>query len=618
MIHRGADVHKASGSDAAPKSAWRNWRIAGCLVLAAVMASCGGGSGGASDPGVSPPPPSAGASDPGVSPPPASGAPEKPASRAEAARFLTQATFGPTDAEVDHLMSVGYSAWIDEQFAKPASSNLALWDAKATANNATVNTAQDGTTHAFWRNAISGDDQLRQRVAYSLSQIFVISMGDANVDARGAAGFLDMLGDKGLGNYRDLIQAVSKHPQMLAYLTALKNQKADPTTGRVPDENYAREVMQLMSIGLHMLNPDGSEQLNAGQPIDTYGQADIGGMARVFTGWSYACPAWPDSSCFFLGEKAGVGDPDRRIKPVLGYPLYHSTEEKKFLGVTIPAQGTGDPDASLKVALDTLHNHQNVGPFIGRQLIQRLVTSNPSPAYVAAVSARFANNGSGVRGDMKAVVKAVLMNPEARKMTTSSGKLREPVLKLSAFMRAFAFKSDTGDYRVGSTDDAGCCLGQSPLRSPTVFNFYRPGYVPPGTGAAKAGLAVPEMQLASETSAAGYVNYMFYNIANGVGIFNTTVNGMTVNRRDLQPDYSAELALADNSSALVDRLNARLMYGTMPAALKSLISNCVDTFVIPALKTDKSNQAAVDQVKRDRVVAAIFLTVVSPEFQVQR
>jgi uncharacterized protein (DUF1800 family) len=445
-------------------------------------------------------------------------------------------------------------------------------------------------------------------------------MQDANVggNARAAAAFLDMLGDKGLGNYRDLIQAVSKHPMVLTYLTALRNQKADPNTGRVPDENYAREVMQLMSIGLHMLNADGSEQLKAGQPIDAYGQADISGMARVFTGWSYACPAWPDSSCFFLGEKAGVRDPDRYIKPLLGYPQYHSTEEKKFLGVTIPAQSKADPDASLKIALDTLYNHQNVGPFIGRQLIQRLVTSNPSPAYVAAVSAKFANNGSGVRGDMKAVVKAVLMYPEARQMTTSSGKLREPMLKLSAFMRAFAFKSDSGDYLVGNTDEAAFNLGQSPLRSPSVFNFYRPGYVPAGTGAAKAGLAVPEMQLASETSTAGYINYMRDNIVYGVGWFAGSVNGKTVNRRDLQPDYSAELALADNSSGLVDRLNDHLMYGSMPAALKSLISGAVDKIAIPALRTDKSNQADVDRTKLDRVRAAILLTVVSPEFQMQR
>jgi uncharacterized protein (DUF1800 family) len=588
--------------------AWRNWRIAGCLVLAAVMAACGGGK---SD--------GDGGTGTGTSQPPPAGA-EKPASRAEAARFLTQATFGPTDAAVDRVMSVGYSAWIDEQFAKPASSNLALWDARATSFDGNINAEQDGTTHAFWRNAIGGDDQLRQRVAFSLSQIFVISMQDANVggNARAAAAFLDMLGDKGLGNYRDLIQAVSKHPMMLTYLTALRNQKADPNTGRVPDENYAREVMQLMSIGLHMLNADGSEQLKAGQPIDAYGQADISGMARVFTGWSYACPAWPDSSCFFLGEKAGVRDPDRYIKPLLGYPQYHSTEEKKFLGVTIPAQSKADPDASLKIALDTLYNHQNVGPFIGRQLIQRLVTSNPSPAYVAAVSAKFANNGSGVRGDMKAVVKAVLMNPEARQMTTSSGKLREPMLKLSAFMRAFAFKSDSGDYLVGNTDEAAFTLGQSPLRSPSVFNFYRPGYVPAGTGAAKAGLAVPEMQLASETSTAGYINYMRDNIVYGVGWFAGSVNGKTVNRRDLQPDYSAELALADNSSGLVDRLNDHLMYGSMPAALKSLISGAVDKIAIPALRTDKSNQADVDRTKLDRVRAAILLTVVSPEFQMQR
>lgn len=603
-----ADVHKASVSGVGPTLAWRNWRIAGCLVLAAVMAACGGGK---SD--------GDGGTGTGTSQPPPAGA-EKPASRAEAARFLTQATFGPTDAAVDRVMSVGYSAWIDEQFAKPASSNLALWDARATSFDGNINAEQDGTTHAFWRNAIGGDDQLRQRVAFSLSQIFVISMQDANVggNARAAAAFLDMLGDKGLGNYRDLIQAVSKHPMMLTYLTALRNQKADPNTGRVPDENYAREVMQLMSIGLHMLNADGSEQLKAGQPIDAYGQADISGMARVFTGWSYACPAWPDSSCFFLGEKAGVRDPDRYIKPLLGYPQYHSTEEKKFLGVTIPAQSKADPDASLKIALDTLYNHQNVGPFIGRQLIQRLVTSNPSPAYVAAVSAKFANNGSGVRGDMKAVVKAVLMNPEARQMSTSSGKLREPMLKLSAFMRAFAFKSDSGDYLVGNTDEAAFNLGQSPLRSPSVFNFYRPGYVPAGTGAAKAGLAVPEMQLASETSTAGYINYMRDNIVYGVGWFAGSVNGKTVNRRDLQPDYSAELALADNSSGLVDRLNDHLMYGSMPAALKSLISGAVDKIAIPALRTDKSNQADVDRTKLDRVRAAILLTVVSPEFQMQR
>ena len=470
------------------------------LVLLAVLAGCGGGSG-------------SGSSDGGDGSTPAQA--EKPASRAEAARFLTQATFGPTDAAIDRVMAIGYSAWIDEQFAKPASTNRPLWeaaDAAVKASNPNSSVYQDGTINAFWRNAISADDQLRQRVAYSLSQIFVISMQDGTVgdNPRAAAAYLDMLGDTGLGNYRALLEAVSKHPMMAIYLTSLRNQKADAKTGRVPDENYAREVMQLMSIGLHQLNADGTEQLSNGQPIDTYGQADISGMAKVFTGWSWNCPEWPDNSCFFNGSANGNSDPDRSFKTLLGYPQYHSIEAKTFLGVTIAAQTKADPDASLKTALDTLYNHGNVGPFIGKQLIQRLVTSNPSPQYVAAVASAF--NSAGARGDMKAVVKAVLMNPEARSVSSTSGKLREPVLKLSAYLRAFPFTSDSGDYKVGNTDNPGTALGQTPMRSPSVSNFYRPGYVPPGTEAAKAGLAVPEMQLAQETTAAGYVNFMRDNI----------------------------------------------------------------------------------------------------------
>ncbi len=573
-------------------------------LLLAVLAACGGGSGSSSDGG-------------GDGSAPA----EKPTSRAEAARFLTQATFGPTDADIDRVLAVGYSAWIDEQFAKPASTNRPLWeaaDAAVKTLNANNSVYQDGTINAFWRNAIGADDQLRQRVAYSLSQIFVISMQDGTVgdNPRAVAAYLDMLGDTGLGNYRDLLEAVSKHPMMATYLTSLRNQKADAKTGRVPDENYAREVMQLMSIGLHQLNADGTEQLANGQPVDTYGQADISGMAKVFTGWSWNCPEWPDNSCFYNGSANGNSDPDRSFKTLLGYPQFHSPEAKTFLGVTIAAQAKGDPDASLKTALDTLYNHGNVGPFIGKQLIQRLVTSNPSPQYVAAVTAAF--NSAGTRGDMKAVVKAVLMNPEARTVSSSSGKLREPVLKLSAYLRAFPFKSDSGDYKVGNTDNPGTALGQTPLRSPSVFNFYRPGYVPPGTEAAKAGLAVPEMQLAQETTAAGYVNFMRDNINSGVGAYNGTINGVVFNRRDLQPDFTAELLLADNSSGLVDRLNDRLMYGAMPADLKTEITGAVDKIVIPALNAQKTNQAQIDAAKLNRVKSAIFLTVVSPEFQVQR
>ena len=566
------------------------------LTLAAVLAACGGSK-------------SEGDANP------------LPASRSEAARFLTQASFGPTDADVDRVMALGYSGWIDEQFTKPQVSHRATWDALdavVKTANAANSIGQDGVLHSFWKQAIAGDDQLRQRVAFALSQIMVISMQDATVgdNPRAVAAWLDMLGEQGLGNYRTLLESVSRHPMMGTYLTHLRNRKADPRTGRVPDENYAREVMQLFSIGLYELNADGSVRTSGSTPLETYTPNDIGGLAKVFTGWSWACPDWPDNNCFNNGSLNGVSDPDRSFKAMLGYPQFHSTEEKAFLGTTIAVQGTADPQASLTTAMNTLFNHPNVGPFIGRQLIQRLVTSNPSPAYVAAVSAAFANNGSGVRGDMKAVLKAVLLHPEARTVSSTSGKVREPVLKLSAFMRAFGTTSDTGDYKVGNTDNPGTQLAQTPMRAPSVFNFYRPGFVLPGSQAAAASLVAPELQLAQETTAAGYVNYMRDNVANGVGQTNGTVNGVVLNRRDLRPNYSAEIALADQPAALVGRMSDKLLYGSMPDALKTLIQGAVESIAIPA--ATGSNQAAIDTAKRNRVNAAVFLTVVSPEYQVQK
>ena len=542
-----------------------------------------------------------------------------PASRDAAARFLTQATFGPTETEVDRVMAVGYGAWIDEQFAKPRSAHRAAWEAADAAakaadpTNANAGAGQNGMLNAFWKSAVTGEDQLRQRVAFALSQILVISMQDGTVgdDPRAVAAYLDLLADKGLATYRELLESVSLHPMMGIYLSHLRNQKADPRTGRVPDENYAREVMQLFSIGLHELNADGSVKRNGTAPIDTYAPADIAGLARVFTGWSWDCPAYPASSCFYSGSSSGVSDPDRGFKPMRGYPNFHSTEAKAFLGRTIAAQATADPPASLRDALDTLANHPNVGPFIGRQLIQRLVTSNPSPAYVGAVAAAFADNGSGVRGDMKHVVKTILMHAEARQTSDSAGKVREPVLRLSAFLRAFGFTSDSGEYRVGNTDNPGTSLGQSPMRSPSVFNFYRPGYVPPGTAAAAASLVAPEMQIVHETTAAGYVNVMRDNVSAGVGTF-----GAAANRRDLQGNFAAEIALADRPSELVAAVNRKLMHGSMPAALATEIEGAVTSVAIPT--ATGSNQTQIDAAKRTRVNAAIFLALVSPEFLVQK
>jgi uncharacterized protein (DUF1800 family) len=582
-------------------SSMTNLRVAAALGWVLVLAACGGGGGGGSSTPTSP-------------------AGEPPASRAEAARFLNQATFGSTEAELDKLMVSGYSNWIDDQWSKPRSTHRAnweAWDAATKAVNSSNSIGQDGVINSFWKAALVGEDQLRQRVAYALSQIFVVSLVDSAVanDPRAVAAYLDMLADNADGNYRSLLEAVSRHPMMGTYLSHLRNQKANTQTGRVPDENYSREVMQLFSIGVHELQADGRQRLVGGKPVDTYTPADISGLAKVFTGFSWVCPA-RDNNCFFGGSSVGVSDPDRAFKPMVGYPAFHSQEEKRFLGTVIPAQTTANPDASLKTALDTLYNHANVGPFIGKQLIQRLVTSNPSPDHVAAVAAAFNNNGQGVRGDMKAVVKTVLLHPQAKATSNSSGLLRDPLLRTTAFMRAYGFKSDTGNFRMGNTDNPGTSLGMSPMRSPSVFNFFRPGYVPPGTQTAAAGLVAPEMQLAQETTAAGYVNFMRDAVAFGLGQNNAQVNGVTLNRRDLQGNLAADLALADKPADLVARANTLLLQGRMSNALRDEITGAVSKIAIPALAANGSNQAQVDSAKRARVNSALLLVLAAPEYQV--
>ncbi|MEY4507122.1 MAG: hypothetical protein RL297_1700 [Pseudomonadota bacterium] len=542
---------------------------------------------------------------------------EKPATRQEAMRFLTQATFGPVEADIKRVMTIGYSAWIDEQFALPAFSHLAYWDARDAGIRGVDGKSPNFWGHehpveSFWKQAVTGSDQLRHRVTFALSQIFVISLLDSGVSgvSRGAAAWLDMLGRDGLGNYRVLLESVSRNPMMGMYLSHIRNQKADLATGRVPDENFAREVMQLFSIGLLELNEDGTPRTSGGVPIETYNAADVAGMAKVFTGWSWACPTWPNITeetrlCFLAGNDSGRAGADRGINLMRGFSQFHSTEDKYFLGTTIPAQAQADPDASLRVALDTLANHRNTGPFIGKQLIQRLVTSNPSPAYVRDVARVFANNGQGVRGDMKAVIKAVLMHTEARTQSDISGKVREPVLRLSAFLRAFGATSSSGYFKVGYTSDPGSSLGQMPLYAPSVFNFYRPGYVAPGTASAKRKLLAPELQIANETAAAGYVNYMRDAVALGVGP-----------QRDVKPDYSAELILADDPTALVDHVLSKLTYGSVGDALRKDIIDTVSRFPIPA--ATGNNQAAVNTAKRTRVNIAVLLALASPEFAVQR
>ena len=537
---------------------------------------------------------------------------------AAAARFLTHASFGPTPAEVSSVTSQGYAAWIERQFSLPATSHRAYWevrDAQIRAGNPSFTAGQEQVWESFWNQAATGEDQLRLRMAYALSQIFVISALDSNVanDPRALAAWLDMLGSQAFGNYRSLLENVALHPLMGFYLSHLRNQKADPATGRIPDQNFARESMQLLSIGVLKLNPDGTPQLLNGNPVESYGPMDVAGLSHVFTGFSFAC-ANTGNSCFFNGTTGGVSDPDRFFKRMQGYPQFHSLEAKSFLGVTIPAQSVADPAASLRVALDTLAAHPNVGPFISGLLIQRLVMSNPSPVYVRDVAAVFNNNGANVRGDLKAVVRAILLHPEAQQVTNRSGKVREPVLRLSAYLRAFPHASDTSFWRVGNTDNPATSLGQTPLRAPSVFNFYRPGYVAPGTQSAAQGLVAPEMQLVNESTAAGWINFMRENLNRGIGLDNGTVGGVVLNRRDLQRNWAAELALATQPAVLAATVANRLLYGTASPALLNEISSSIDRITIPTLNAGGTNQAAIDTAKFNRVKSAVLLVLASGDF----
>jgi uncharacterized protein (DUF1800 family) len=462
----------------------------------------------------------------------------------------------------------------------------------------------------MWKTFSSSDDQLRQRMAYALSQIFVISLDSniANANPRGPANYLDVLGENAFGNYRALLEAVTYSPMMGIYLSSMRNQKENPATGSVPDENYAREIMQLFSIGLYQLNQDGTQKLDgAGNPIETYTNADITGLAKVFTGLSWTGSDTSDARFRRANGIPGVNDdPDREIKPMQAYNQFHATQEKRFLGVTIPATSTADTNGDIRIALDTLFNHPNVGPFIGKQLIQRLVTSNPTPAYVSRVAAAFNNNGANLRGDMKAVIRAILLDPEARSstaVTAQSGKLREPVVRLLQWMRTFNAKSQDGRYLLGTTSDPSTQLAQSPMRSPSVFNFYRPGYVPPNSRIGNANLVAPEMQITTETSVAGYLNFMRGVITSGSGVIGTS------GTRDIQADYGPELALAANPDQLVDRVNLLLTGNKLGPTTRTLIRDAVASVNIGTTNPDAD--------RRNRVNLAIYLTMASTEYLLQ-
>lgn len=571
--------------------------IKGLLIGAAValcLSACGGGGGssGTTAPAAPPANPVPPVPPGGFAPSGPTAAPSGPASDAQAVRFLAQSSFGATSAEVDRVRSLGYSNWLEQQFQVSRTAHLDFVLAAYPLPTPTgVTVTIDPLYQSYWRQAITGPDQLRQRVSYALSQILVTSAADAALQdsPHTLASYFDTLSQHAFGNYRDLLDAVTKHPAMGQYLTSLGN-RGDGT--RIPDENYAREVMQLFTIGLVELNVDGTPVMVNGAAVDTYDMADIQGLARVFTGWGWGNTGTPDpvNGRFTGGNPA---DPLRRVIPMQFYPQYHSPLAKSFLNVTIAA-GTPGTQA-MTAALDGLFNHPNVGPFLATRLIQHMVSSNPSPAYVGRVARVFNDNGRGTRGDMKAVVRAVLFDPEATVPASgvNAGKLREPVLRLAGWMRAFNATSASGNFRLGVLDNQ---LYQTPLRAPSVFNFFRPGYVPPNTSLAAADLLAPEFQITHEISVATYANFMQGVIANGTGTGN-----------DVRADYSAINAIADNADALIARVNLLLANDALSPATVTAIRDAVNAIPITATNA-----------RQNRTYLAIYLAMTSPEYLVLR
>ena len=535
---------------------------------------------------------------------------DAPASDAEAARFLTMATFGPTASEIAHLRSIGYSAWLAEQWSRPA-----------TLERPTVQ-ALDGDTHlqnpgqsdrlsAWMKASLTAPDQLRQRAAWELSQIFVVTFGQSMLggDPVALAEYYDTLARDADSTYSTLLYDVTLAPAMGKMLTYKSNKKPDHLFGTLPDENYAREVMQLFSIGLVLRNKDFSPIYPDGcihdapdcQPIPTYPQATVAAYAQIFTGWSYV---------------SGFNDnPTRRhwapadYQPMKCYDQYHDEEDTKTLlsytgnydspsdAFVLPAFNGCEND--LSQGLEIIAHHPNVAPFISRQLIQRFVTSNPTPGYIKRVTAKFNDNGHGVYGDLGAVIKAVLLDDEARYGAAPPpapyvfGKVREPLLTLTALYRYYNAAPADGVFTMAVTNFDNYL--QTPLGAPSVFNFYLPDYHPPGEIGA-AGLYAPEFQITNESSAFSVANDLRARAAAYYGNPNNTP-------ATIAPDLSGLQALAGTPAALVAALNHDLMYGGMSPHMQGVLTTMVGN-----LPADPMT----------RVVTALQVVLASPEFAIQK
>ncbi|MEM9738524.1 MAG: DUF1800 family protein [Pseudomonadota bacterium] len=595
--------------------------VASVLALSACSGSGGSepSNGAVAAPPPSPPPP--------LPPPPTGTGAFKDA--AGTSRFLTQATFGPTAEDVAALTGTSASAWFLAETQKTPSLNVPLLQAIRSQQSEESGgfLAGQSTTFSFWRNAIEGDDQLRQRMAFALSQLLVVSNfgGEVLTDVPEAVAYYqDVLTRNAFGNYRDLLEEVTYSPAMGHFLTYMGNQKADPATGRMPDENYAREILQLFTIGVVELSPNGEHVLGAdGQPIELYDNMDITGLAKVFTGLNIN-GAFEEPQDF----------PQNWLVPMVIVEEQHSGEPKHFLNCSIAA---GTPAAqSLDEALDCIMAHPNVAPFISRQLIQRFTTSDPDPDYVQRVAATFDSGrfslpdgtslGDGRKGDLKATLAAVLFDEDARGETALSdpqfGKIREPILRFTHWARAFDADASFPEYGLELYDLSDpSSLSQHPYRARSVFNFYRPGHIAPGTGSGAIGMTVPELQLVNASSTPGYMNFISFWAFGGQSQIpyeelaaELEDIGLSVQRDRLEsafvPDYTDELALANNAGALVDHLDTLLTYSSLSDDTKSAITATLERAPIDGPADTEGLNV--------RVGTAVLLVMSSPDYLVQR
>ena len=616
----------------------RKAKLAVIMCVSMLLSACGGGSGDSAEDSIEPAP---------ITPPPSTTPPASPApdlsgqfeTPEKTSRFLTIATFGPKPENVQNYIGTSASDWVLEQFDAPVSpflSGVQEYYEMGSPQQGMIADAfdQGATTYVFWRNAVHGEDQLRQRMAYALSQITVVSNGSGGllgILPQTVGYFQDILAEHALGNYRDLLEAVTYSPAMAEYLTYLGNEKGNASSGRVPDENYAREILQLFTIGLVQLNPDGSEIRDAdGNAIETYDNNDITGLAKVFTGLNN--PALRFSS------GADIVRRSEQIRQAITEPLLineeaHSSDEKTFLGLTISANTQAK--TSIEMALDHIMTHPNVGPFVSKQLIQRFVTSNPSPSYIERVASAFDQGtyalpngvvvGDSRKGDLKATISAILFDPENTLEFAMSndtfGKVREPILRLSHFMRAFNTDMSTPEYVAQLYDTSALStLGQHPYRSQSVFNFYRPGYKAPGTLSANEGLVAPELQILNASSIPGYINLLSHGTFQlqretfeqfrPIFLRFSASFDATQAQQTFVPDYQEAIELTNDASALVDYLDALLTYGNLSDFTKQEIIATLNQYPRDDLQESGG---------RARLVGyAVLLLMSSPDYLIQR